>query len=162
VFGPMRENDAKDSSEPTTTMNPPAPKLTQVLSKKLLTWGVEARGAYLYLGLETRSLIRMRGGSISRTPSVHMHRHSPCPPQGKDGNAFHENFLYMAFREHEHLVVRPLFPRLALVSRTPWCGSIRRFSAGTLGPVAFGLSLRDSCLVIMLFTLLAAIAPSYL
>ena len=168
--GLMRENDEKDSLESNVnvTMEPPAPKLTQVLAKKLLTWGVEVRGAYSYLGLnlETRTLIRICGDAARyREPNLHtchLNRYSPCPTQGKDGNAFHENFLYMAFREYEHPLVSLPFPRLAPVSRTPWCGPIRRFSAGTLGPVAFGLNLRDSCLVIMLFTLLAAIAPSYL
>jgi hypothetical protein len=45
----------KDAFEHTVTITieEPAPTLTQVLSKKLLTWGVEARGAYLFLRLET-------------------------------------------------------------------------------------------------------------
>lgn len=41
-------------------------------------------------------------------------------------------------------------------------GSVRRFSTGTLGPVAFGLGLRDSCLVILFFNLISAIPPAYL
>jgi cytosine/uracil/thiamine/allantoin permease len=39
--------------------------------------------------------------------------------------------------------------------------NILSFSAGTLGPVVFGLSLRDSCLVILFFNILCAIPPSY-
>ncbi|KAH9039498.1 hypothetical protein EDB85DRAFT_1928441 [Lactarius pseudohatsudake] len=35
------------------------------------------------------------------------------------------------------------------------------FSSGTLGPVAFGLSFRDSCLVDLFFNLLFAIPPAY-
>jgi len=40
--------------------------------------------------------------------------------------------------------------------------NILSFSAGTLGPVIFGLSLRDSCLVILFFNLLCCILPAYL
>lgn len=39
---------------------------------------------------------------------------------------------------------------------------ISRFSAGTLGPVVFGLGLRDSCLVIFFFNIICAALPSYL
>ena len=48
----------------------------------------------------------------------------------------------------------------------PWWLSLLcsclRFSSGTLGPVAFGLGLRDSCLAILFFNLLSAIPPAYL
>src|SRR6266446_8985626 len=37
-----------------------------------------------------------------------------------------------------------------------------RFAAGTLGPVTFGLGLRDSCLVILFIDLLCAVPPAYL
>ncbi|KAI0064983.1 NCS cytosine-purine permease [Artomyces pyxidatus] len=40
--------------------------------------------------------------------------------------------------------------------------NILSFSAGSLGPVAFGLGLRDSCLVILFFNLLCSIPPAYL
>ncbi|TFK47512.1 NCS cytosine-purine permease [Heliocybe sulcata] len=40
--------------------------------------------------------------------------------------------------------------------------NILSFSAGTLGPVVYGLSLRDSCLVILFFNLLCAALPAYL
>ncbi|KAI9510190.1 NCS cytosine-purine permease [Russula earlei] len=40
--------------------------------------------------------------------------------------------------------------------------NILSFSTGTLGPVVFGLGLRDSCLVILFFNLLCAIPPAYL
>ncbi|KAH9985669.1 permease for cytosine/purines, uracil, thiamine, allantoin-domain-containing protein [Russula compacta] len=39
--------------------------------------------------------------------------------------------------------------------------NILSFSAGTLGPVAYGLGLRDSCLVILFFNLLCTISPAY-
>ncbi|KAI0042823.1 NCS cytosine-purine permease [Auriscalpium vulgare] len=40
--------------------------------------------------------------------------------------------------------------------------NILSFSTGTLGPVAFGLGLRDSCLVILFFNMLCAVPPAYL
>ncbi|KAI0340469.1 NCS cytosine-purine permease [Trametopsis cervina] len=40
--------------------------------------------------------------------------------------------------------------------------NILSFSAGTLGPVVFGLGLRDSCLVILFFNLLTSAPPAYL
>ncbi|TFK28476.1 NCS cytosine-purine permease [Coprinopsis marcescibilis] len=43
-----------------------------------------------------------------------------------------------------------------------WNINILTFSAGTLGPVVFGLGLRDSCLTILFFTLLCCIPPAYL
>ncbi|KAK0192388.1 permease for cytosine/purines, uracil, thiamine, allantoin-domain-containing protein [Armillaria mellea] len=43
-----------------------------------------------------------------------------------------------------------------------WNVNILSFSAGTLGPVAFGLGVRDSCLVILFFNLLCALPPAYL
>ncbi|KAI0289541.1 NCS cytosine-purine permease [Multifurca ochricompacta] len=39
--------------------------------------------------------------------------------------------------------------------------NILSFSAGTLGPVAFGLGLRDACLTILFFNLLCAAPPAY-
>ncbi|OCH93364.1 NCS cytosine-purine permease [Obba rivulosa] len=40
--------------------------------------------------------------------------------------------------------------------------NILSFSAGSLGPVVYGLSLRDSCLVILFFNLLCSFLPAYL
>jgi len=40
--------------------------------------------------------------------------------------------------------------------------NILPFAAGTLGPVTFGLGIRDSCLVILFFNLFSAIPPAYL
>lgn len=39
--------------------------------------------------------------------------------------------------------------------------NILSFSTGTLGPIVFGLSLRDTCLVILFFNLLACGLPAY-
>ncbi|KAN0107482.1 NCS cytosine-purine permease [Russula decolorans] len=40
--------------------------------------------------------------------------------------------------------------------------NILSFASGTLGPVTFGLGLRDSCLVILFFNLICAVPPAYL
>ncbi|KAF8480308.1 permease for cytosine/purines, uracil, thiamine, allantoin-domain-containing protein [Russula ochroleuca] len=40
--------------------------------------------------------------------------------------------------------------------------NILSFASGSLGPVTFGLGLRDSCLVILFFNLICAIPPAYL
>lgn len=50
----MKASDEKDRFErfPDTTPTDSAPKVTQVLSRKLLTWGVEERGAYPVSALE--------------------------------------------------------------------------------------------------------------
>jgi cytosine/uracil/thiamine/allantoin permease len=40
--------------------------------------------------------------------------------------------------------------------------NILTFASGTLGPVTFGLGLRDSCLVILFFNLFCAVPPAYL
>lgn len=40
--------------------------------------------------------------------------------------------------------------------------NILSFSAGSLGPIVFGLGVKDSCLVILFFNLLCALPPAYL
>jgi hypothetical protein len=40
--------------------------------------------------------------------------------------------------------------------------NILSFSAGTLGPVVFGLGVRDACLVILFFNLVCTLPPAYL
>lgn len=40
--------------------------------------------------------------------------------------------------------------------------NILSFSAGTVGPSVYGLSLNDSCLIILFFNLLCCIPPAYL
>ncbi|KIK95841.1 hypothetical protein PAXRUDRAFT_139812 [Paxillus rubicundulus Ve08.2h10] len=40
--------------------------------------------------------------------------------------------------------------------------NILSFSAGTLGPIVFGLGLRDSCLVILFFNIIGCALPAYL
>ena len=57
------------------------------------------------------------------------------------------------------------FNILSFVCHPSYAGDLHtlfRFSAGTLGPAAFGLGLRDSCLVILFFNFLCAALPSYL
>ena len=43
-----------------------------------------------------------------------------------------------------------------------WNCNILTFSAGSLGPAVFGLSVRDSCLVILFSNLLCVLPPAYL
>jgi hypothetical protein len=54
LHGSVKASDEKDpfESSAATTPTDSAPKLTQFLSRKLLTWGVEERGACLVFDLE--------------------------------------------------------------------------------------------------------------
>ena len=88
-------------------------------------------------------------------------RHPSRGRRGQDRNALYQNIFHMAVREYKHRGVCPIFS-LASEDRLVTLGSVRRFSTGTLGPVVFGLGLRDSCLVILFFNLICAIPPAYL
>lgn len=56
-----------------------------------------------------------------------------------------------------------VFPSLNLHPQAiPILWFFRRFASGTLGPVTFGLGLRDSCLAITFFNLICAVPPAYL
>jgi purine-cytosine permease-like protein len=68
----------------------------------------------------------------------------------------------MAVWKYEHPVVHLLFLLNFTGSSGPIDLACRRFASGTLGPVTFGLGLRDSCLVILFFNLICAIPPAYL
>jgi len=65
----------------------------------------------------------------------------------------------LALGQRKRSIVGPCFSWHARVNDLP-VGY--RFSAGTLGPVMFGLNLRDSCLVILFFNLILTIPPAYL
>ncbi|KDQ60371.1 hypothetical protein JAAARDRAFT_126119 [Jaapia argillacea MUCL 33604] len=80
------------------------------VSKKLLSWGVEARGIL------------------------------PVPVEERTDKQFSKIFFIWLSANF----------------------NILSFSAGTLGPVVFGLGLRDSCLVILFFNLLCSLPPAYL
>ncbi|KAK7683187.1 hypothetical protein QCA50_013860 [Cerrena zonata] len=83
---------------------------THGLTRRLLEWGVEARGI------------------------------APAPVSERTDTHFYKIF-FLWFS---------------------WNFNILSFSAGTLGPVIFGLGLRDSCLVILFFNLLSSAPPAYL
>lgn len=68
----------------------------------------------------------------------------------------------MVFCKYEHLGVRVPFFFITPECQILRLGTFHRFASGTLGPVTFGLGLRDSCLVILIFNLLGAIPPAYL
>jgi hypothetical protein len=89
-------------------------------------------------------------------------RHPPRPRRRENRNALHQHILFMVFCKYEHFGVR-----MSLFFTTPECQTPRlctfhRFASGTLGPVTFGLGLRDSCLVILIFNLFGAVPPAYL
>jgi hypothetical protein len=93
---------------------------------------------------------------------VLLDRHPARPHQGENRNALHQHILFMVFCKYEHLGVRVLFSFITPECQTLRFGTFHRFASGTLGPVTFGLGLRDSCLVILIFNLLGAIPPAYL
>ncbi|KAL0579277.1 hypothetical protein V5O48_002731 [Marasmius crinis-equi] len=78
-------------------------------TRKLLTWGIEARGIH------------------------------PVPEHKRTDTQYHKIFfIWFA------------------------CNlNVLSFSAGTLGPLAFGLGVKASCLVILFFTLLCSLPPAY-
>ena len=68
----------------------------------------------------------------------------------------------MVVCEYEHLAVRVLFSLICACMSNPMIWYFPRFASGTLGPAMFGLSLRDSCLVILFLNLICAVPPAYL
>lgn len=115
-------------------------------SKRLLTLGVESRGLprhFLNLGIHIEVWSRYPTSSCWRA-----HR-----------QAVQQDLLHLVLFQHQHSFVsvhiKSLDPRTYSIS-------CRSFSAGTLGPVIFGLGLRDSCLVILFFNLLCCVLPAYL
>jgi hypothetical protein len=84
-------------------------------------------------------------------------RYSPRRCRGQSRNAFHQYIICVVFRHYEHGVVRVLHFHLdcacsKLGQPTLW--HFHRFASGTLGPVTYGLGLRDSGLVTLFFNLL--------
>ncbi|THH07047.1 hypothetical protein EW145_g3654 [Phellinidium pouzarii] len=80
------------------------------LTRRLLTWGVEARGIY------------------------------PVPRESRTDQHFHKIFFIWFAANFNILSV----------------------STGTTGPIVYGLSLRDSCLLILFFNVLCCTPPAYL
>jgi len=68
----------------------------------------------------------------------------------------------MAVCKYEHPVVRLPFLLNYAGNFGFYDLVFRRFASGTLGPVSFGLSLQESCLVILFFNLICSIPPAYL
>ena len=88
-------------------------------------------------------------------------RYSARRCRGQNRNTFHQDILSVVVRHPEHVVVRAFHLNCAreLEQHTH---HFHRFASGTLGPVTFGLGLRDSCLVILFFNLLTGVPPAYL
>ena len=81
---------------------------------------------------------------------------------GQNRNAFHQDILCVVPRHYKHGVVRVLFfhlNRARIKLGRPTLLHFHRFASGTLGPVTYGLGLRDPCLVILFFNLLCVVPP---
>ncbi|KZL70377.1 NCS1 nucleoside transporter (purine-cytosine permease FCY22) [Colletotrichum tofieldiae] len=85
----------------------------------------------------------------------------------RSNNLFHK-FLRLGRVEEQGIEPIPLAERTStryLNAFTVWCSmnaNILPITFGMLGPSLFGLSLRDSALVILFFTLLSTLAPAFL
>lgn len=113
--------------------------------KKLLSWGVEARGMTLHCMIRSSLSPKFATGIL------------PVPPHERTETQYNKIF---------YIWLSANFNILSYVPYLLWMAglinALTRFSAGTLGPVVFGLGLRDSCLVILFFNLLASALPAYL
>ena len=89
-----------------------------------------------------------------------MPRHLPCPESAEKRPTFPQDILRVVGDELQYLIVSPFYFQVCHVFPTHRLD--HRFSAGTVGPVVFGLSLRDSCLVIFFFNVLCCTPPAYL
>jgi hypothetical protein len=152
---PTKRSDEKHSFEDSVvspTRITSAANATRFLLEKLSAWGVEERGAY-----------RISGPSRENdSPCLKLGRYPPRRCRGQDRNAFHQNILYISVCEYKHSDVRVPFLILAARMLDPKIWLFHRFASGTLGPVTFGLGLRNSCLVILFFNLLCSVPPAYL
>ena len=113
--------------------------------KKLSSWGVEARGTSRSIDQQ-----RMTGTSLPQEscPYRESREQIPSTTGSSSSGCLLTSTSYRASP--------PLSFRASAYPRHT------RFSAGSLGPAVFGLGLRDSCLVILFFNLLASLLPAYL
>ena len=125
------------------------------ISRKLLTLGVETKGERKHLPyiITTLALVEITFFSPSQGFNSFLWMNAPI-------NLTARFSLYF-------------FPWTLIFSRT-WSfffgfdseiyfiELFSRFSSGTLGPVIFGLGLRDACLTILFFNLLCCAFPSYM
>ena len=118
-------------------------------TRRFLQWGLETRGAFTfnvsrpdYLIPAMKALHPLPRRIVS-TPSTVKYFSFGCLPTSIFYRASSPDSTHRLFR-------------------LSWLIHICRFSAGTLGPVVFGLGLRDSCLVILFFNLLCSALPAYL
>jgi hypothetical protein len=151
----------EDSVTPTWFTS--AANVTRNFSEKLLAWGVEERGAYPIAIRTWSSLTRQHpAGYRAGFVRVLFDRHPPRRRRGENRNALYQHILFMVYCKYEPIGVRVPFFFITTECRTLRLGTLYRFAAGTLGPVTFGLGLRDSYLVILIFNLFGAIPPAYL
>ncbi|KAF8500276.1 NCS cytosine-purine permease [Russula emetica] len=129
-----KSTDEKHSFEDsvTPTWFTSAANVTRNFSEKLLAWGVEERDNILW--------------DTATDPGVHLFACyyligiRPVAVEERTETHF-INIFFLWFSANTNILA---------------------FAAGTLGPVTFGLGLRDSCLVILFFNLLCAVPPAYL
>ena len=149
--GSTRGLDEKHPGRESDNRSLPSPSQLS-LSRRLLTWGVELRGLS-----QISNSRRSSAYLLVHTSGIH-----PVAIEDRKETQFNKIFfIWLSANTNILSCVVPFF-----CTHLPWwLTSFRfclRFSSGTLGPVAFGLGLRDSCLVILFFNLLVSIPPAYL
>lgn len=126
--------------------NPDDFTYTHPLLQKVRSWGVETRGALV----------------VPTTPNgpltcVLSKAYGPYLPSCV------QTSIIARFFTSGYLRTSTSYRTSKIVPEDLWIPlRLRSFSAGTLGPVVYGLSLRDTCLCILFFNLLCAIMPAYL
>jgi hypothetical protein len=155
-------HDEKDSPSPegSNDQSTSSSVVNHFLSKRLLTWGVELRGASRN-NLDTEPGLRKDTRVRATSQGIH-----PVAAEDRTETQFNKIF-FIWLSANTNILSCVSLPLPCVTACAPY-GELglkllcNRFSAGTLGPVAFGLGLRDSCLVILFFNLLCAIPPAYL
>ena len=115
------------------------------VTRKLLTWGVETTGQLTFV-------------QVIRSSSMLLCRNISCTDRATNRHAFPQNILCMVLNELQYPLVSPSINPLSISLTQAVC----RFSAGTTGPLVYGLGLRDSCLIILFFNILCCAPPAYL
>ena len=109
--------------------------------------------------------IEVSGRYFSSLPGADagvLRRHPTSSRRGTYRYPVQQGLLYLVFVECQHPIVRSVVRPGVLAFELRRALVFIRFSAGTLGPVAFNMGLRDTCLTILFFNLLCCAAPAYL
>lgn len=148
--GPVDSEKGVDNLEAHSESIHVKPTSAALIYEKLLGYGVEIRGVSLDRPCHPLHIVqRLRPA-----------RNTPHSRQIADRFQVQDTFFYLVFIGRYHPNVRlGCWVLLGLESDS---GCLNRLSTGALGPLAFGLSARDSCLVILFFNLICAIPPAYM